>query len=213
MSLGSLPGVYAWMTCLPSGAIDGSSALAMDTSTTFCGASTPASQSFTTMWWISRSSGRPAASMPKCKCMKLSHWGVASFSCTHSCGSAPSGTSLSVSHTVALEITALLASIWAPPRSVTPDARPSCTITSSTCAPSSSRPPCFSSPRTRQLTTASDPPLGNSSMALGRNQSSNMKPISAAKVPEAGRPESRKHSRSIQFWINGWLTLPRITSE
>ena len=42
-------------------------------------------------------------------------------------------------------------------------------------------------------------------MLLGLYQSSNMYPISAASVPLAGAPESKKHSTSIQLRMNGCL--------
>jgi hypothetical protein len=63
---------------------------------------------------------------------------------------------------------------------------------------------------TRQSTMAPEPPMGNSSMALGRNQSSNMNPISAVSVPLAGLPDRRKQSRSIQFLMNGCVILPSM---
>ena len=106
---------------------------------------------------------------------------------------------------MALLTTAFLASILAPPRRVTPTARPPSTRMSSTCDRSSSPPPFFSSPRTRPSTIASLPPTGNSSVLFGRYQSSNMYPISAASVPLAGAPLSRKHRTSIQLRMNGCL--------
>ena len=42
-------------------------------------------------------------------------------------------------------------------------------------------------------------------MLFGRYQSSNMYPISAASVPLAGAPLSRKHRTSIQLRMNGCL--------
>lgn len=44
-----------------------------------------------------------------------------------------------------------------------------------------------------------------------RSHSLNMKATSAAMVPLAGRPLSRKHSRFIQFLMNGSVTQPSST--
>mmetsp|Transcript_9716 Transcript_9716/g.42369 ORF Transcript_9716/g.42369 Transcript_9716/m.42369 type:complete len:241 (-) Transcript_9716:521-1243(-) len=155
--------------------------------------------------------------MPRCRCMNDSHISVSSHFFTHSrvaarfapsspqCSPAfaASGSMGRVSHTVALLMTAADALITAPPRSLIPDARPFVTRISSTLDLSIRRPPFFSNPRTNAPTMASEPPTGNSSVLLGLYQSSNMYPISAASVPVAGAPESRKHRTSIQLRMNG----------
>lgn len=92
----------------------------------------------------------------------------------------PGGSSGAVSQSVALLITAFLARITDPSLRRTPLARfarpsPSVKIPS-TCARSSSRPPCFFRPRTSASMIAPLPPTGNSRDAFGRYQSSNMNP-------------------------------------
>ncbi len=52
--------------------------------------------------------------------------------------------------------------------------------------------------------------MGYSSTAFGRYQSANINATSAALVLSAGSPESRKHSKFSQFWINESLTTPSI---
>jgi hypothetical protein len=107
------------------------------------------------------------------------------------------GKIFSVSHTVALLITASFATIFDPFRSVTPVARPlapSKTILS-TCDRSSRRPPFFVRPRVSASTIASEPPTGNSRVEFGRYQSSNMYPISAASVPARRRAAEQKAKR------------------
>ena len=118
-----------------------------------------------------------------------------------------SGKILSVSHTVALLITASVATMTDPLLSLTPVARffSSSKTILSTCDRSSSRPPFFVRPRVSASTIASEPPTGNSRVEFGRYQSSNMYPISAASVPLAGAPLSRKQSVSIQLRTKGCL--------
>jgi hypothetical protein len=48
----------------------------------------------------------PVASKPTCRCMKEGHAGVSCFSRRHCSGTEPGGSSLRVSHTLALEMTA-----------------------------------------------------------------------------------------------------------
>ena len=55
------------------------------------------------------------------------------------------------------------------------------------------------------------PPRGNSRDELGRYHSLNMKATSAAMVPFAGSPDSRKQSRSSQFKTNGSVICPSVT--
>ena len=52
------------MTCLPSGAREGSTTEAIDVRTQFCGLVTPFFQSPTQMWCISGVDGRREASIP-----------------------------------------------------------------------------------------------------------------------------------------------------
>ncbi len=55
------------------------------------------------------------------------------------------------------------------------------------------------------------PPWGNSRDELGRYHSLNMKATSAAMVPFAGSPDSRKQSKSSQFNTKGSVICPSVT--
>lgn len=66
---------------------------------------------------------------------------------------------------------------------------------------------------TRALTMAWLPPRGNSRDELGRYHSLNMKATSAAIVPFAGSPDSRKQSRSSQLSTNGSVICPSVTCK
>lgn len=66
---------------------------------------------------------------------------------------------------------------------------------------------------TNALTIAWLPPRGNSKAELGLYHSLNMKATSAAMVPLAGRPDSKKQSRSSQFSTKGSVITPSVTCK
>mmetsp|Transcript_13322 Transcript_13322/g.39642 ORF Transcript_13322/g.39642 Transcript_13322/m.39642 type:complete len:240 (-) Transcript_13322:901-1620(-) len=169
---GSLPAVYAWITCFPSGARAGSRADAMLTTMTLPGWSMPPSQRLTMVHCGGASSGTCLASMPMCTCMKLLHCSSLSRpfqSCSVSASKpawAPLGTSLDVVQTSALLTTALRARTTPFPDFPvrTPTARPSSTMTSFTGVARRTRPPCLVMPRMSASMMPPEPPLGKSSV-------------------------------------------------
>ena len=82
-SNGSLPAVYTWMICLPSGATAGSSTVGMKIVTTFCGSPNGRLQSITARCDGSRS-GKPVASMPMKRCMMDPSAGISAMSSAQS---------------------------------------------------------------------------------------------------------------------------------
>ena len=154
--------------CFPSGAWLGSSVVGMEMLKTLRASSTPFVQSSTTRWCMpsSLAGGKPAASMPKCRCTNESHRGVVSV-----CFSSPlavrfkrtsAGNRLCVvSHALAFVTTHVRARITRPPRlSFMPTARPFSTTISSTGAPSATTPPCLRTPRASASMSAWLPPMG-----------------------------------------------------
>ena len=109
---------------------------------------------------------------------------------------------------MALEITtgAFKISPW---RNLTPATLPDSTKICSTWAFNRNSPPQRFKPRTSASTIASLPPTGYSTPA--RERSPNIKATSGAIVPWAFKPESRKHSKSINRRTQGSRTSRSIT--
>mmetsp|Transcript_7611 Transcript_7611/g.15830 ORF Transcript_7611/g.15830 Transcript_7611/m.15830 type:complete len:317 (+) Transcript_7611:65-1015(+) len=165
---GSVAGTYACRTWHPGGASDGSSSDAIDTSTRFRGASTPAAQSSRAAHCAGNAAvgaaGSPAPSMPTCRCRKESHRSTRASrasSCAARSGAVAASTRRRVDQRSALETTARRARMVRPSRVRTPAARPFSTRSSATWALSSTwHPSCLVTPRTRASTIAREPPLG-----------------------------------------------------